>query len=101
MADKLMYIPIDDSKNFPFSKLQLVVKMFEHSTERINKSKFNKSPRFFLSQRLRKHYYNTLGTSVINSSLSPNSLQKNTPPPPPLFSIYLKKGGGGWKVVLY
>ena len=67
--------------------------MFEHSTERINKSKFNKSPQFFLSQRLRKHYYNTLGTSVIKSSLSPHCRQKNTPHPP-LLSIYFGGRGG-------
>ena len=29
----------------------------------------------FLSQRIRKRYYKTLGTSVINSSLSPLSLE--------------------------
>ena len=29
MADKLIYIPNDDTQNFPFSRLQLVVKTFD------------------------------------------------------------------------
>ena len=32
MADKLLYIPNDDKQKYPFSKLQLIVEMFEHST---------------------------------------------------------------------
>ena len=32
MADKLVYIPNDDTQNFPFCRLKLVVEMFEHST---------------------------------------------------------------------
>ena len=32
MADKLMYISNDDTQNYPFSRLQLVVEMFGHST---------------------------------------------------------------------
>ena len=32
MADKLMYIPNDDTQNFPFFILKLVVEMFEHKT---------------------------------------------------------------------
>ena len=32
MADKLMYIPNDYTQYYPLSRLQLVVKTFEHST---------------------------------------------------------------------
>ncbi len=32
MVDKLMYILNDDTQNDPFSRLQLVVEMFEYST---------------------------------------------------------------------
>ena len=32
MGDKIMYIPNDDTQNYPFCKFQLVVKTFEHST---------------------------------------------------------------------
>ena len=31
MADKLMYIPNDDTQNYPFCSLQLVAETFEHS----------------------------------------------------------------------
>ncbi len=40
-----MYIPNDDTKNYPFCGLNLVVKTFEHSTSRINQSKFTKVPK--------------------------------------------------------
>ena len=33
MAEKLMYIPNDDTQNYPFYKLQFVVKTFGHSTK--------------------------------------------------------------------
>ena len=32
MGDKLMYIPNDDTQNYPFCRLQLVVEMYGHST---------------------------------------------------------------------
>ena len=32
MADKLMYIPNDDTQNYPFCRLKFVVEMFQHST---------------------------------------------------------------------
>ena len=49
-----MYIHNDDTLNYPFGRLQLVVETFGHSTW----SKFIVS-----RQRLRKQYYKTLGTS--------------------------------------
>ena len=30
MADKVMYIPNDDTQNYPFCRSQLVVESFEH-----------------------------------------------------------------------
>ena len=33
MANILINIPNDDTQNYPFCRLQLVVKTFEHSTE--------------------------------------------------------------------
>ena len=39
-----MYIPNDDSRNYLFCRLQLVVITFGYSTKRTNQSKFNKSP---------------------------------------------------------
>ena len=41
MADKLMYIPNDDTQNYPFCNLQLVVETFGHLTRRTNQSKYN------------------------------------------------------------
>ena len=42
MADKLMYNPYDDTENYPFCRLQLVVETFGHSSWWTNQSKFNK-----------------------------------------------------------
>ena len=68
MVDKLMYIPNDYAQNYPFFRLKLVVETFEHSTKLpINQ---NQSPKS-LSQRIRKRYDKTLGTSVMNSPLPP------------------------------
>ena len=44
MADKLMYIPKYDTQNYPYSRLQLVVKTFRYSTLWTNQSKLVKSP---------------------------------------------------------
>ena len=68
MADKLLYIPNEDTQNYPFCRLQLVVLTFGHSE--MNLSNFYKSPQSFKANE-RKRYYKTLGTSVINNPLSP------------------------------
>ena len=73
MADELMYISNSDTKNYSICRIELVVETFEHSAYLTNQSKFTKSPNL-LSQGIRKRYYKTLGTSVINSLLSPLSL---------------------------
>ena len=45
MADKLMYNPNDDTKNYPFCKLKTVVETFEYSTLWTNQSKFTDVPK--------------------------------------------------------
>ena len=40
MADTLMYIPKDDTQNYPFCRLKLMVETYEHSTLCIKQSKF-------------------------------------------------------------
>ena len=57
MADKLIYLSNDDTQNYPFFRLQLVVKTIGHLTQWINQSKL-------LVRLIRKRYYKTLGTSV-------------------------------------
>ena len=42
MAGKLMYVSDDDTQNYPFCKLQLVVQTVEHSTKWSNQSKVPK-----------------------------------------------------------
>ena len=73
IADRLMYIPDDDTQNYTFSRFRLVVEKFEHFMNQQIKIRW-KSPKL-LSQPIRKHYYKTLGTRYqINSPLSPLSL---------------------------
>ena len=42
MANKLMYIPNDDTQNYPLSKLFLVLEASRHSIYQFNQSKFPK-----------------------------------------------------------
>ena len=76
MADKLMNIPNDDSQNYPFCILQLVIETIGHWTLWTNQSKFNKS-----QQLLSKHCYKNLKTSLINSPMSQKEGQFITPVP--------------------
>ncbi len=69
MADKLMYNSNDDTQNYPFGKLILVVEPFEHSTNQ-NLLKSQK----LLDKRIRKRYYKNFATRVINNPLSSLSL---------------------------
>ena len=70
MTDKLMYIPNDDTQNFPLCGFQLV---FE--TLWTNHSTFNDSPQSYLTNCIRKCNYKTLETSIKNIPMSPSSLQ--------------------------
>ena len=42
MADKIIYIPNDDTQNDPLCRLHLVVEAFGHSAEWTNQSEFYK-----------------------------------------------------------
>ena len=65
MTDKLMYTPNDDTQNYSFFRLQFFVEAFGHSNEPIKQNSIK------VSQGIRKrYYYKTLGTSVLNSTLS-------------------------------
>ena len=61
MTDKLMYIPHDDTQNYPVCRLQLVVKRLNIQLNQRNKIplKFKK----LLSQRI-ENVYKTLGIIV-------------------------------------
>ena len=63
MADKILYIPNDDTQNEPVFRLQLVFEtcLPTELNEPTNQNQL-KNPRL-LSQRIRKLYYKTLGTS--------------------------------------
>ena len=64
-----MHIFNDDTQNYPFYRTNLVVETIEQST---NKNSL-KSPKL-LRQQIRRRDYKTLGTSVINSPLTPLSM---------------------------
>ena len=71
MPDKLVFIPNDDAQNYPSVDYNYWLKSF---ATQLNESKFNKFPKL-LRHQIKKRYYKTLGTSVVNSQLSPPSLQ--------------------------
>ena len=58
--------------------VKLVVKKFLHSTVYTNQSKFNKSPQSFKPTNTKTLFKTLGGDSVINSRLSPPSLQFDT-----------------------
>ena len=72
MANKLMHIPNDDTQNYAFCRLQLVVETLDMDTlliEPTNQTKI-KVPKV-----VKPTFKKTLGTSVINSQISPPSLE--------------------------
>ena len=74
MAYKFMYNPNYITQNYLYFISKLVLDTFGHSIDkRANKNPI-KVPKV-LNLRIRKCYYNTLGTSVINSPLSPIFLE--------------------------
>ena len=70
MANKLMYI----HKITPSVDKNLWLKSFNAQLNEPTYQNSLKSPKL-LSQRIRKRYHKTLGTSAINSSYSPLSLR--------------------------
>ena len=70
MADKLMYIPNDNTKITPSVSYNL---RFKHVDTQFNKSTNQnslKSPKL-LSQQISKRYYRTLGTSIKKQPIVP------------------------------
>ena len=65
MTPKLMHSPKDNTQNYSFRWWKL---LDNHLKERTNQNSVKVSK--LLDQQIRKHYYKTLGTSVINSPLS-------------------------------
>ena len=70
MADKLVYIPNNDSQNYSFCNLQLVVETLDTQFKETTNQNFIKVPKV-----VKQRYYNSIRTSVINSPMSPPSLR--------------------------
>ena len=90
MADRLMYIPNDETQNYPFCRLQLVVALNEPTNQ--NSMKVLK----VVKPTNKKIYYKALRTSVINSPFSPPYMNMT---PTILKSIYFKVIMNPWKTV--
>ena len=74
MADKLMYIPKDDTQNYPLCRLQFVVKTSEQTlNEPTNQNSI--SPQGWYANK-QGDDDESLRTSVINSPLYPSFLLK-------------------------
>ena len=73
MADNLIFIFNDNTQIYPFCRLKLAV---ETLYTQLNESTNQKSPKL-LRKRIKKRYYKTLGTSVINNPLFPSSMVKS------------------------
>ena len=69
MVNKLMYISNDDTQNY-FCILKLVVETLNTKLNKSTKSKFTNVLKV-VDQRIRKRYYKTLWTCVIDSPFSP------------------------------
>ena len=67
IADKLMYIPNDDIQNYPFFRILLVAQLNIPTNQ-------NSNSQIVFKQRIKQRYYKTLGTSAINSPISPPGL---------------------------
>ena len=66
-----MYISNDETQNYPFCILKLVVESM--NTNKTNNQNWLKSPTL-LSRRIRIRCFKTFGTSVINSTFATPSL---------------------------
>ena len=67
MIDKLMYIPNDDTQNYPFCRLQLkLLKLLNTQLNEPTNQNSIKSSKL-LHNRIRKRWFKTLGTSVLAS----------------------------------
>ena len=75
MAVKFMYIPNDSAQNYPFFRLKLMVESLDTKLNEQTNQNSIKSLKL-LRKQIRKRYYNTLGTGVIHSPMSPTFLTK-------------------------
>ena len=66
MADKLMYIPNDDTQTYPFCRLQYRLKRLDFQLNEPANQNSIKGTKVFKPTN-KKRYYKTLRTSVINS----------------------------------
>ena len=73
MDNKLMYIPNDDTLNYSFCRLRISGWNVWTQILMNQPIKIQYSSKL-LRQRIRKHYYKNLGTSVINISMALSSL---------------------------
>ena len=87
MADKLIFIPNDDTQNSLFCKLQLLKRLDTQLHESANQNSL-KVPKVDKSTN-KKTWLKTLGTSVINSPLSPFLPEINYDSPPHLAMLLL------------
>ena len=60
-----MHIPNDETQNYPSCRLESDTQLIEPTNQNSQMS-----PKL-LSKPIRKYYHKTLGTSVINSTMSP------------------------------
>ena len=67
-----MYNPIDDTQDYPFSKLKLVGK----TQLNVPTNQVSVEPPKLLSQRIRKRYYKALATNVNEQSVVPSLCEK-------------------------
>ena len=74
MADKLIYILNDDTKKTSCR----AISGWNVWTLNLMNQPIQQGSSKLMSQRLRKRHYKTLGTSVINSPMSPSSLHTYT-----------------------
>ena len=71
MAEKMMYIPNDETQNYNYNYNKWIWTLNIMIQQIKIQYKYSK----LFSQRIIKRYYKTLGTSVINSPMSPPSLK--------------------------
>ena len=84
MADILIYIPNYITQKDPFCIFKLEVQTLNTQLNELTNQKSSQQSPKLSSQRIRKRYYRTLETSVINSPLSLISLRR--------YTSYLNKG---------
>ena len=70
MGDKCLYIPNDNTQDYPICRLKLVLETFEHSNLMNQPIEIHISPQSCLTNEWENVIIKSLGTSVMNSLLS-------------------------------